>query len=220
LVEAVVRARRRRAVGRMADAAIRYAVMGWPVCIGAFSPLPAQRSAERRRACSCDRIGCPAPGAHPVSPAWQSMASSDPELIANWWQATPAANVILVTGRVFDVLDARADVGMTALARMERSGLRSGPVAISGDRAHFFIASRGAPADENEWWSCHLDCEPEEVADVAGLRWHCRSSYVVAPPSRPGTEAPARWVRDPASYELPDGLRLLEMLSDVCEESR
>jgi hypothetical protein len=148
------------------------------------------------------------------------MASSDPELIANWWQATPAANVILVTGRVFDVLDARADVGMTALARMERSGLRSGPVAISGDRAHFFIASRGAPADENEWWSCHLDCEPEEVADVAGLRWHCRSSYVVAPPSRPGTEAPARWVRDPASYELPDGLRLLEMLSDVCEESR
>jgi Bifunctional DNA primase/polymerase, N-terminal len=207
-------------VGRMADAAMRYAVMGWPVCIGAFSPLPTQRSAERQRACSCDRIGCPAPGAHPVSPAWQSVASNDPELIAHWWQTTPAANVILVTGRVFDVLDVCADVGMTALARMERSGLRPGPVAISGDRAHFFVASRGAPADENEWWSCHLDCEPEEIADVAGLRWHCRSSYVVAPPSRPGADAPARWLRDPASYELPDGLRLLEMLSDVCEESR
>ena len=54
---------------------------------------------------------------------------------------------------------------------------------------------------------------------MTGLRWHCRNSYVVAPPSRPGTGAPTRWLRDPASYELPDGLRLLELLSDVCEEA-
>jgi hypothetical protein len=220
LVEAVLRVKRRRAVGRTADAALRYAAMGWPVCTGAFPPGQGQRSADRQRACSCDRIGCPAPGAHPVSPAWQNVATCDPELIAGWWLATPAANVILATGRAFDVLDVPAAMGMTALARMERSGLRPGPVAISsGNRAHFFVRSRGAPADENEWWSCHLDCEPEQVADVTGVRWHCRNSYVLAPPSRLGTGAPARWLRDPAGHELPDGLRLLEVLSDVCEQA-
>ena len=167
MVETVLRVRRRRAVNKTAEAALRYAALGWPVCPGAFTPAAGQRSADWQRACSCDRIGCPAPGAHPVSPAWQNVATSDPELIASWWLATPTANLILVTGRTFDVLDVPGLVGTTALARMERSGLRPGPVAISaGERAHFFVRTRGAPADENEWWSCHLDCEPEKIADV------------------------------------------------------
>jgi Bifunctional DNA primase/polymerase, N-terminal len=186
--------------------------------MGAHPPLPAQRSADPQRACSCDRIGCPAPGAHPVSPAWQNVASVDPERIARWWLTAPDANVILVTGRVFDVLDAPASVGLAALARMEQSGLRPGPVAITGKQAHFFVRTRGAPADESEWWTCHLDCEPEEVAEVTGLRWHCRDSYVVAPPSRCSGGGPARWLRDPAGRELPDGVPILEVLADICEE--
>ena len=119
-----------------------------------------------------------------------------------------------------DVLGVPAAVGITALSRMKRSNLRPGPVAISaGDRALFFIRTRGAPADENEWWSCHLDCEPEEVAEVTGLRWHCRDSYVLAPPSRHDSNGTARWLRDPADYPLLDGLAILEMLADVCEET-
>jgi len=218
LVQAGLRGRNRGTAGRVADAAVRYAAMGWLVCPGAFLPVAGQRSPEGKRACSCDRIGCPAPGAHPVSPAWQSIATTDPERVAGWWLAMPDANVILATGRVFDVLDAPVAVGTTALERMERSGLQPGPVAISGGRAHFFIRTRGTPADENEWWSCHLDCEPEQVNEVIGLRWHCRDSYVVAPPSRSGSGIVARWLRDPAR-ELPDGVRLLEALSDVCEEA-
>lgn len=226
MVDTVLRVKRRRAVNRAADASLRYAALGWPVCPGEFSPAAGHRASARQRACSCDRVGCPAPGAHPVSPAWQSVATCDPGVITNWWQATPTANVILVTGRIFDVLDVPASVGITALARMERSRLRPGPVAMStvaiatGDRAHFFVRSRGAPADENEWWSCHLDCEPEEIADISGLQWHCRNSYVVAPPSVTGTGAACRWLRDPRTHELPDGLALLEILSDVCEEVR
>src|SRR5258708_23170553 len=200
----------------MADAAIRYAAMGWPVCAGAFAPGRAQRSAEASRSCSCDRIGCPAPGAHPLSPAWQVMASTDPELVARWWVATPEANVILVTGRIFDVLDVPAAVGMAALSSMEPSDMRSGPVAISGgNRAYFFVRTRGAPADENEWWSCHLDCEPEKVAEISGLRRHCRDSYVLAPPSRHGSSGTARWLREPASFQLPDGVPGLERLADA-----
>jgi hypothetical protein len=218
LVEVMVRARRRRAVGRAAGAASQYAALGWPVCPGAFQPDQAHRP-DLQRACSCDRVGCPSPGAHPISPAWQNLASADKEVVARWWLATPTASIILVTGRVFDVLDVPAQVGTTALSRMERSGIRPGPVAISaGDRAHFYVRTRGAPDDENEWWSCHLDCEPEELADVAGLRWHCRDSYVVAPPSRTSGGVPARWLRDPGGYPLPDGVRMLEVLADACEE--
>ena len=155
-----------------------------------------------------------------MSPAWQNVASADPELVARWWATTPAANVILATGRVFDVLDVPAAVGLLALNTMERAGVRPGPVAISpGSRAHFFVRSRGAPADESEWWSCHLDCLPEEVADVAGLRWHCRDSYVLAPESRTADGPKGRWLRDPESHPLPDGVPMLEVLADAHEQA-
>jgi hypothetical protein len=54
---------------------------------------------------------------------------------------------------------------------------------------------------------------------VAGLRWHTRGSFVVAPPSRSGRR-PAQWIREPGEQPLPDALRLLEFLADACEEAR
>ena len=221
MVEAVLRRSRRRAVERerMAVAAADYAALGWPVCLGAYPPGRPHRHEEMLRACSCDRVGCPAPGAHPMSPAWQVQATADRALVENWWTAQPQANVILVTGRTFDVLDVPAAAGAAALAMMDRSHTRPGPVAISGgDRALFFVATRGRPGDEFEWWSCHLDCEPEINPQVAGLRWHCRDSYVLAPPSRDGQAFKAHWLRPPDGRPLPDVLRLLGFLADACEE--
>jgi hypothetical protein len=219
VVDAVLRMRRKSA-GRNAEAAVQYALMGWPVCLGAYQPGRPQRGAQAPRACSCDRVGCPAPGAHPLSPAWQNLASTDPDLIARWWASSPESGVILATGQVFDVLDVSAHVGITALAEMERSGRRPGPVALgTGNRTHFYVRSRGAPADEIEWWSCHLDCEPQAVAEVSGLRWHCRDSYVLAPPSRPAGGEPGRWIRGPGTCDLPDSLWVLEALADACEEN-
>jgi Bifunctional DNA primase/polymerase, N-terminal len=214
---------RRRGRGRAAQrqqppgaVAAQYASMGWPVCAGAHPCRGTRAAMEPGRACSCDRVGCPAPGAHPVSPAWQMQATVDLNVIQNWWETRPEANVLLVTGRVFDVLDVPAPAGSAALGQMEAAGAAAGPVAVLGeDRMLFFVTTRGAPADEDEWWSCGLDCEPESV--VVGLRWHCRDSYVVAPPSRfPGAPA-ARWLRPPQEHPLPDALRLLEYLVDACE---
>ena len=223
MVEAVLRSRRRRATGqRIATAAARYAGLGWPVCAGAFPPAGGRDAAGSPRACSCDRIGCPDPAAHPVSPAWQLQASTDPGQVASWWLAEPQANIILVTGRTFDVLDVPARAGLAAIAGMRESGVTPGPVAVSaGDRALFFVATRGAPDSEDEWWSCHLDCEPEMVGEVTGLRWHCRDSFVLAPPSRLAGGQQARWLRPPgdAPQRPPDGLRLLEFLADACEEA-
>jgi hypothetical protein len=193
--------------------AAHYASMGWPVCLGAH---PYRGSVEPGRACSCDRVGCPAPGAHPVSPAWQMQATVDTNVIENWWEARPEANVILVTGRVFDVLDVPAAAGSAALERMQATGAAVGPVSCLGDdRMLFFVLTRGSPADEDEWWSCGLDSEPESV--TPGLRWHCRDSYVLAPPSACAGGLAARWLRSPREHPLPDALRLLEYLVDACE---
>ncbi len=196
--------------------AARYASMGWPVCLGAHPYRAARGSIEPGRACSCDRVGCPAPGAHPVSPAWQMQATVDINVIGSWWEARPEANVILVTGRVFDVLDVPASAGSAALEKMEAAGVAVGPVARLGDdRMLFFVLTRGSPADEDEWWSCGLDSEPESV--TPGLRWHCRDSYVLAPPSVCAGGLAARWLRSPREHPLPDALRLLEYLVDACE---
>ncbi|HEX2297849.1 MAG TPA: bifunctional DNA primase/polymerase, partial [Pseudonocardiaceae bacterium] len=55
--------------------------------------------------CSCVRIGCPTPGRHPVSFAWQTQATTDPEQIERWATAQPQANFVTATGRTHDVLD-------------------------------------------------------------------------------------------------------------------
>jgi len=194
--------------------------MGWPLCAGVHPSRGMRGRAEPGRACSCDRVGCPAPGAHPVSPTWQMQATVDLAVIAQWWRARPEANIILITGRVFDVLDVPAEAGAAALEQMSRAGVETGPVAVLGaERMHFYVTTRGAPADEDEWWSCGLDSSPDTFIQTGSLRWHCRDSYVLAPPSRFGTGGQAaRWARAPAEHSLPDALRLLEFLVDACEE--
>ena len=227
MVDVVRRRSRRKAADRgdrsdpLGQAAVNYATLGWPVCVGAHLSTDGLRPG---RACSCDRVGCPAPGAHPVSPTWQLQATVDTPTIQGWWAARPDASVILVTGRVFDVLDVPTEVGAAALAGITAAGIEPGPVAETGGRMLFFVTTRGAPVDEDEWWSCRLDCEPENVTGLGTLRWHCRDSYVLAPPSAGGSgpDGPgglARWLCDPADHPLPDALRLLEFLVDACEEA-
>src|SRR6201995_2182324 len=163
--------RRRRERGRGAkrhqppgDMAAQYASMGWPVCLGAHPYRGTRAAMEPGRACSCDRVGCPAPGAHPVSPAWQMQATVDLNVIQSWWETRPEANVILVTGRGFDVLDVPAAAGSSALGQMEAAGAPVGPAAMLGqDRMLFFVVTRGSPADEDGGWTSGLDCEPESV---------------------------------------------------------
>ncbi|MGP8001785.1 MAG: bifunctional DNA primase/polymerase [Streptosporangiaceae bacterium] len=216
MVAPVLRRSRRRDSGRLAAAAARYARLGWPLCLGAYSPGPAAG-----RACSCDRVGCPAPAAHPMSAAWQLLASCEPGTVRQRWAGHPEANIVLPTGRVFDVLDVPASAGTAALDALQQAAVPTGPVAAGAGRALFFVATRGAPDDEDEWWSCHLDCAPEDVGEVAALRWHCRDSFVLAPPSRDQFGTPARWLIPPPPDGpglLPDALRLLEFLADACEE--
>jgi len=169
MIDTVRRRGRRRAVERMAGRRRRVRGHGWPVCAGAHPPGRPERGAGTSRACSCDRMGCPAPGAHPMSPRvagggdGRSDHSRGPVAGQAGCECDPADRPGV------RVLDVPAAAGTAALGLMERSGVRPGPVALSaGDRALFFVLTRGTPEDEHEWWSCHLDCEPETVTEGDG----------------------------------------------------
>lgn len=169
--------------------------------------------------CSCDRVGCPTPGMHPVSFAWQTQATTDPQTVDRWLRTLPvAANFITATGSDHDVLDVPAEAGRPTLEKLERQAAAIGPVASYGqERLLFFTATRGTPADEDEWWPCELDCHPETLDDHPGLRWHCRGSYVLLPPSRLPSGDVVTWLPGHGpDRPLPDPLPLLEILTDDC----
>ena len=211
-----------------------YAGAGWPVCLAHICVRSghAIRCTARCRAGGCLTRAAPAPATGSAArrrarirsrPAWQLEAAAIPGTAGRWWRAQPEANVILVTGRVFDVLDVPAAAGTAALARMEPAGVRTGPVALSpaagaDDRALFFVATRGAAGGRGRV----VVLPPGLRAGRASRRspacaGTARDSYVVAPPSRSGRRA-AQWLREPREQPLPDALRLLEFLADACEE--
>ncbi|MGW1198926.1 bifunctional DNA primase/polymerase [Streptomyces sp. NPDC002536] len=168
--------------------------------------------------CSCERIGCPTPGRHPVSFAWQTLATTDAEKVTKWLRSQPEANFVTATGIAHDVLDVPAEAGRQALDRLLAAGIEVGPVAtVDPDRMLFFTATRGTPDDEDEWWPCELDCHPETMDEHPGLRWHCRGSYVLLPPSQLPGDGRVQWLHG-AERPLPDPLTLLETLTDACAQ--
>jgi hypothetical protein len=181
-----------------------------------FPVAPASHPVDFR--CSCDRVGCPAPGQHPVSFAWQTQATTDFDQITRWLARDPEANAITPTGRVHDALDVPAEAGRLALERLAEAGVAAGPVVAVGDSRWLFFTTTRSPLDEDEWWTSELDSHPDEDTDEhPGLRWHTRGSYVLLPPSRLADGAEVTWVRGP-DHPLPDPLRLLDVLTDACAE--
>ena len=90
MVEAMLRRGRRKEAGRMAAAAVDYATMGWPVCLGAHlrdersrQPRPGEEGEARvldtGRACSCDRRGGTAGAANTGWAAWVREGGTDEE---------------------------------------------------------------------------------------------------------------------------------------------
>ncbi|GAA1953863.1 bifunctional DNA primase/polymerase [Catenulispora subtropica] len=187
-----------------------------------FAVVPA--AAPLNGSCSCDRIGCPTPAAHPLSRAWQVEASTDLAQLGRWRSRHPEANYVTPTGKTHSVLDVPDQAGADALQRILVTGTAPGPVAEADGRYLFFAAPRTNPdtdadTDEDEWWSSSLDCRPETLEDHPGLRWHDRGSYVFVPPSVSMSGRTARWVYWPADgTPLPDAVVVLEVLADVLAE--
>lgn len=199
--------RRRR---EQPDPVAAFVARGLPV-------VPAAAPSSSGPGCSCTRIGCPMPGAHPLSRGWRKEASADPAQLDRWRTRIPDANYATPTGETHDVLEVPAPAGARALEALLGAGLPVGPVARTapGDRYLFFTTARPGEAADDEWWSSDLDARPEET-ETTGLRWHTRGSYVLVPPARAMNGGTSRWVHD-AEADLPDPLRILAALADACE---
>lgn len=162
----------------------------WPVLPGA-SVRPGGGSAEA--SCSCADPECVVPGAHPTEPVLLA-ATTDPRMVASWWNRRPDASLLLATGAVAGgrrapcVLSLPADAGRLAVREFDRLGMRLGPVAATPTRYALLVA-------------------PYELAELgellyaqdrvpSSLRFHSEGGYAVLPPS-PGASGGVRWERPP-----------------------
>lgn len=110
-------------------------------------------------------------------------ASTDPEVIRAWWEAEPEANVGLVTGIHFDVLDVD---GPDALERLQTAGSPGdpdieGPVVATPRGWHVYVSCTGRGNTVN-------------LGGLAGVDWRGRGGYVVAPPSVKADGTSWSWV--------------------------
>ena len=101
-------------------------------------------------------------------------AERDPEVIRRWWTIEPLANIGLVTGHRFDVLDID---GPDALERLESfSESQPGDQDIEGPTV---ATPRG--------WHCYLKPTGKRntvsLGGLEGIDWRGKGGYVVAPPS-------------------------------------
>ncbi|WBB58028.1 bifunctional DNA primase/polymerase [Streptomyces sp. WMMC500] len=151
---------------------------------------PAARPHDRE--CTCPYAECAAPGAHPYDPGVLA-ATTDPRMVRWWWEQRPDAPVLLATGgRAPSAVSLPAVTAARALTRLDRLGVRTGPVVATPERWALLVASYGY----------------DELGELLGehgwvpasLGFHGEGGYLALPPSQTGAGR-VRWERAPR----PDG---------------
>jgi hypothetical protein len=200
----------RPATSALFEAALSYAeVRNWPVAPG----TQLVRDERMSLVCSCGRVDCPSPGAHPEGLRWRIQATTDAATIREWWTFRPDAPIVIPTGHAFDVIDIPESAGYGALERLDRLELWLGPVLATGDGRMQFLVMPGAA--------------PDVASILRGRGWPgvqldlgCRSEggFIFAPPSRLGMGRTVRWIREPVddSRRLPDARALLTSIAYAC----
>lgn len=163
-------------------AAIDYAAAGWPV-------LPLHTAKDGR--CSCGKADCPSPAKHPRLAHGLKEASTDLELVNEWWGRWPNANVGLRTGVAFDVLDLDGDEGRASIkAALEEQSIElpTGPsTKTGGGGSHLLFLPTGAG---------------NRAGILPKVDWRGRNGYIVAPPSVHASGQAYLW-RTSMELELP-----------------
>lgn len=154
-------------------AALGYAERGWPV-IPLHTPVsfgPKKASDVGSATCSCGQGGCESQGKHPRTSHGLADASTDSETVLGWWRRWPDANIGIVTGVGFDVLDLDGDEALDAFdALAPGAAPLTGPMVLTGIGVHIYMAASGAG-------------NRTKVGGKVGVDWRSTGGYVVAPPS-------------------------------------
>lgn len=145
-----------------------------------------ERTLDGPLACSCGQP-CASPAKHPRTRRGLHDASTDVSDVDRWWGRWPKANIGLVTGVVYDVIDIDGRAGYASYAKLRHAECPAGcceHTACPGDgvtipttygRAatprggqHLYIAATGAGNGAGVW---------------PGIDYRGVGGYVVAPPS-------------------------------------
>lgn len=212
--------RRRNGQRVLPDAALTFASQWqWPVVPGAGLRAQAPGSRDRTqepaapsrdRACACPYTECAVPGAHPHDPGVLA-ATTDPRMVRWWWERQPDAPVLLATGGFApSAVSLPAVTAARALARLDRLGVRTGPVVATPERWALLVASYGY----------------EELGELLGehgwvpasLGFHGEGGYLALPPSQTGAGR-VRWERAPRPHGRAPWLPPVATVVDVLVEA-
>ena len=161
-------------------AALAYAAAGLPV-VPLFEP-------DALGHCSCGRADCRRPGKHPRNHGGLTNATTDPVIIAGWWQRWPQANIGGLTGAVFDVCDVDGPDGVAAVTSLLGACHGVGPLVRTGSGGwHLLFKPTGLG---------------NRVRFLPGTDWRGVGGYVVLPPSVHATGKRYTFVRQ-AEGDLP-----------------
>ncbi|MFG3662356.1 bifunctional DNA primase/polymerase [Streptomyces sp. NPDC047706] len=197
----------RRNYGRpeMISAALTFATeWKWPVLPGVTAD---PRGGAR---CGCPDPECTVPGAHPFDPGLLA-ATTDERMVRWWWTNRPTAPIILATGGTAPcAVSLPAPAAARALAALDRTGMRLGPVLAS--RTRWAVLVRPYSMEQLGELLYAKDFVP------GSLRFHSEGGYVALPPSGTGA-GEIRWERAPlpgsAAPWVPDVEAVVDAVVDA-----
>jgi hypothetical protein len=133
-------------------------VLEWPLTVG--------HGCRPREGCTCQRVDCPTPGAHP-RPGPLRYSDSPGEFL-NELEAAPGGAIIATTA-AFDALIVPYQLGMRAVVELER--LAAVPCIVAADRAVLLVLP-GTGRDA-----------VDGVEDIVEVR-SGRDDWIALPPTR------------------------------------
>lgn len=137
--------------------------------------------------CTCGNRSCNSPGKHPLISGWRDRATTDQEIVRQWWQQQPFANIGIVCGQASGVvvLDFDGEEGNATLRDLETKfpELVEAPAVNTGRGIHLYLAY--AP-----------ELSHPSVRVLPGLDLRSEGSYVVAPPSLHSRGCRYEWVEE------------------------
>lgn len=171
------------------EAALTYAGHGWPV-------FPLHGIVRGRCTCGSD---CDSPGKHPTVRHGLHEATTDQNVIKEWWNRWRYANVAIVTGDIA-VVDIDLPRALESLDALVGKLPRTLAALTGGGGVHLVYNCDGSLRNH----ASHLP----GIGDLPGIDLRATGGYIVAPPSLHASGSRYEWLDPDVSISpAPDSLR-------------
>ena len=164
----------------MIEKALQYCGRGWRI-------FPVHTTITGK--CSCGRACGKDAGKHPRIKAWQNHATSDRDIVTQWFTRWPDSNIGVATGSGLIVLDldGAEEAQKFAAIAGPHGGLPETLTALTGRGLHVYLAG---------------DLSGSKKVD--GLLVRGEGGYVIAPPSLHASGRNYQWIKDLTIASAPD----------------